>query len=62
LQRVAEGHTNQEIADQLDLSVKSIETYRNRVMGKLDLRNRAELVRFALDCGLLSSRPSATTL
>jgi two-component system response regulator NreC len=50
---VAEGHTNREIADQLGLSVKSVETYRGRLMEKLGLNSRAELVRYALECGFL---------
>lgn len=45
---VAFGHTNKEIAQSLFLSVKTIETYRARVMAKLGLANRAELVRLAL--------------
>jgi two-component system response regulator NreC len=50
---VALGHTNRKIADQLFLSVKTIETYRARVMEKLNLRTRAALVRYALLRGLL---------
>ncbi len=50
---VAKGHTNKEIADRLFLSVKSIETYRARLTEKLGLRTRAELVRYALEIGLL---------
>ncbi len=53
LKWVARGHTNQEIADKLFLSVKTIETYRARVAEKLGLRGRAELVRFAMERGLL---------
>lgn len=52
---VAQGFTNQQIADQLGISIKSVETYRARVMEKLGLRNRADLVRFALSCGVLQS-------
>ena len=50
---VARGHTNQEIAEKLFLSVKTIETYRVRLAEKLGLRGRAELVRFAMERGLL---------
>lgn len=50
---VAQGFTNQQIAEQLGLSVKSVETYRSRVMEKLGLRNRADLVKYALECGVL---------
>jgi DNA-binding NarL/FixJ family response regulator len=47
------GYTNREIADQLDLSIKSVESYRARVMQKLGLSSRAELVRYAFRTGLL---------
>ncbi len=52
---VALGHTNQWIADELHVSVKTVETYRARAMEKLGIRNRAALVRYALESGLLSS-------
>jgi two-component system response regulator NreC len=52
---VAQGHTNQAIADRLDLSVKTVESYRARLMNKLGLQNRAELTQFAIDAGLLAS-------
>jgi two-component system response regulator NreC len=55
LQSVAQGHTSQAIADRLYLSVKTIESYRARVMAKLGLQNRAELTQFALSMGLLDS-------
>ena len=54
LKLVAQGFTNQQIADQLYLSVKTVETYKARIMEKLSLRGRAELVRFALQRGLLA--------
>lgn len=50
---LARGHTNREIAARLSLSVKTIETHRARLSDKLDLHNRADLVRLALDLGLL---------
>ena len=53
LRLVALGHTNQQMADQLYLSVKTVETYRARVMDKLNLKSRAALVRYALRRGLL---------
>jgi two-component system response regulator NreC len=55
LRLVALGHTNQEIADQLYLSVKTVETYRARVMDKLELQSRSALVRYALQRGLLDN-------
>ncbi len=54
LHRVAQGYTNAEIASQLSLSVKSVETYRARLSDKLGFRTRAELVRFAVGSGLLT--------
>jgi len=53
LKAVAQGYTNQQIANQLYLSVKTVETYKARIMEKLNLHGRAELVRFALQHGLL---------
>jgi len=53
LRLVALGHTNREIGDQLGLSVKTIETYRSRLMEKLGLQSRSALVRYALDRDLL---------
>ena len=53
LQLLARGHTNQKIADKLFLSVKTIETYRSRIGEKLGLRDRAELVTYAMKVGLL---------
>ena len=53
MRRVAEGFTNSQIAAELRLGVKSVETYRSRVMEKLGLTSRSALVRFALDCGVL---------
>jgi DNA-binding NarL/FixJ family response regulator len=53
LKMVALGHTSAEIAEQLSLSTKTVETYRVRGMEKLGLRTRAALVRFALQEGLI---------
>jgi len=54
LEQVAYGHTHKEIAAQLEISVKSVETYRSRIASKLGLKSRADLVRFALERGILS--------
>src|SRR5690242_19464356 len=53
LKMVALGHTNQEIAEQLFLSVRTVETHRAHIQQKLRLASRAELVRYALDHDLL---------
>lgn len=52
---VARGYTNQEIANRLALSVKTVETYRARAMEKLGLSGRAALVRFAKEKGWLDT-------
>jgi len=53
---LAYGHTNPEIADLLGISVRTVETHRMRIMSKLELSSRAELVRFAIDHGILRLR------
>jgi two-component system response regulator NreC len=55
LRLIALGHTNVEIARQLGVSARTVETHRANIHGKLGLRTRAELVRYALRCGLLES-------
>jgi DNA-binding NarL/FixJ family response regulator len=50
---IASGHSYQEIADRIFVSVKTVETYRSRIMGKLELKSRAELVQYAINAGLL---------
>jgi DNA-binding NarL/FixJ family response regulator len=57
LRLVAEGRTNQEIADQLTLSIKTVQTHRANVMEKLDLRDITHLVRFAVRHGLIAPEP-----
>ena len=56
LELLARGHTNREVAQRLTLSVKTIETYRSRLSEKLNLHSRADLVRLAMDLGLLTMR------
>ena len=53
---IAEGRTYKEMAKLLAVSVKTVETYRERIKEKLGLTTRAELVRYALQKGLLRSR------
>jgi len=53
LRLLAQGHTNQEIAAQLYISVRTAETHRAHIMQKLGLETRAELVRYALVNGML---------
>lgn len=55
LRLIALGHTNVEVARQLGVSARTVETHRANIHGKLELRTRAELVRYALRRGLLES-------
>jgi two-component system, NarL family, response regulator NreC len=55
LRLLALGHTNQEISARLYISVRTAETHRAHIMQKLRLSSRAELVRYALDQGLLEA-------
>ena len=53
LRLTAEGYTSQEIGEKLVISSKTVDTYRSRIMEKLGLHHRSELVRYALKHGLL---------
>jgi two-component system response regulator NreC len=55
LKLVAEGFSSREIAEQIYISTKTVETYRARFAEKLGLKSRAQIVRYALNLGLLSS-------
>ena len=59
LRLLAAGHTNQEIAKSLFISVRTAETHRAHIMQKLRLTSRAELVHYALRHGLLSEDGAA---
>ncbi len=50
---LAYGHTNRDVARQLQVSVRTVESERARIMRKLDFQHRAQLVRWALERGLL---------
>jgi len=54
LKLVAEGCTSREIADMLFISLKTVLAHRTKIMGKLDLHNYAELIKYAMRKGLLS--------
>ena len=55
LRFIAQGYTNKEIASQLGLSVKTVETYKARSMEKLGLRSRVDIVRTATERGWLNA-------
>lgn len=54
LKLVAEGFSSREVADQIFVSTKTVETYRSRFAEKLGLKSRAQIVQYALNLGLLS--------
>jgi two-component system response regulator NreC len=58
LRLTAEGFSNQEIGQRLYISPKTVDTYRQRIMEKLGLHHRSELVRYALNRGLLKADPA----
>jgi two-component system response regulator NreC len=60
LRLLALGHTNQEIAGTLFISVRTAETHRSHIMQKLHLQTRAQLVRYALSQGLLDDEGAGT--
>lgn len=53
LRQIARGFSNKEVAAQLSISVKTVETYKTRIMEKIGLRGRADIVRYALRRGWL---------
>lgn len=53
LELIALGHTNAEIAEKLFLSIRTVETHRSHIQSKLGLSGRSELVRYALDQGII---------
>ena len=53
MRRLALGHTNREIADAYNISIKTVDTYRFRLLKKLSLRNNADLSRFAIQNHLI---------
>ncbi len=53
LQLIAEGYTNREIADLLHLSIKTVQNHRSNIMRKLDLHDRGELIKYAIQQGII---------
>ncbi len=54
LRLIAQGYTNRQMADMLSISVRTVESHRSNLMGKLDLHSRVELVRYAKENDLIS--------
>lgn len=57
LERLAQGWTNREIAEQLNISIKTVDTHRGHVLKKLRLRNNSDLTRFAVKHGYVPLSP-----
>ncbi|MCP4164470.1 MAG: response regulator transcription factor [Chloroflexi bacterium] len=55
---IAEGHTSREIAEILVISIKTVDRHRENIMNKLDLHNRAALVKYAIEKGFISIEQS----
>jgi DNA-binding NarL/FixJ family response regulator len=53
MQLIAEGKSNKEVAQQLDVSVKTVESHRRNLMVKLDIHETAGIVRHAMKLGLI---------
>ena len=54
LKLIADGYTSRQIADQLFLSLKTVLGHRTRIMDKLDIHNKAELIKYAIKKGLVA--------
>lgn len=57
LRLLAWGYANKDVADKLNLSVKTVETYRQRIADKLGLRGRVEIVQYAMQRGWMRQEP-----
>lgn len=59
---IVRGHTNRQIGSVLNISVRTVETHRSNIMEKLDLRSRVDLVRYAVEHGLVNLDESGSGL
>ena len=62
LQLIAEGKANKETADELRISVKTVEKHRQKVMEKLNIHDTASLTRYAIESGIIESSVQVTTV
>ena len=62
LQLVAEGKANKETADELKISIKTVEKHRQSLMGKLNIHDTASLTRYAISAGIIESSVQVTIL
>lgn len=60
LQLIAEGQPNKQIADELDISIKTVEKHRDRLMKKLDIHDVAGLTRYAISAGIIENSVQMT--
>src|SRR5258708_21742232 len=59
LKHIADGMTNQQIADKLFISVRTVDTHRTNMMQKLDIHDTAGLVRYAIERGVVTIKTKA---
>ena len=62
LQLIAEGKANKETADELHISIKTVEKHRQKVMEKLNIHDTASLTRYAISAGIIESSVQLTIL
>jgi len=62
MRMIASGQTPKEIAGELSLSIKTVSTFRSRVLKKMMMKNNAELMRYAMENGLVNNQGAAQTL
>jgi DNA-binding NarL/FixJ family response regulator len=62
LQLIAEGHPNKQIADQLSISIKTVEKHRQQVMNKLNIHDIAGLTRYAISKGMIETNAAVNSL
>jgi DNA-binding NarL/FixJ family response regulator len=58
LQLIAAGHANKQIADSLNISIKTVEKHRQQMMAKLNIHEVATLTRYAISKGLVANTPA----
>lgn len=62
LQLIAEGRPNKQVADELGISIKTVDNHRQNLMAKLDIHDTAGLTRYAISAGVIESSVQTTTL
>lgn len=62
LQLIAEGEANKQIAEELDISIKTVEKHRQHLMKKLNIHDTAGLTRYAIAAGIIESSTQSTII